>query len=100
MSNLFAEIKNKATGQKPMPEIFEDPDFKTIKFYLELPPNTRVATIEDFTDHSGNLVNDKHYLIHSQKNPGKYWAQRSRQGFTKHNDFLLFLKRGRVYIFV
>ncbi len=66
-------------------------------YYDQLPPNFKKATIDDFyvQDH---LLIGKPYLIHSEIDPGIYWAKRTKQGFMEHNNFNEFLKKGRIYV--
>ena len=62
------------------------------------PAGTRVATWDDFLYH-GKLILNKPYLIHSEVNPEIFEGHRTRPGFTGANDFMLFLERGRIYVF-
>ena len=68
------------------------------KYYTELPVGYKVATIDDFYT-EGKLIVNKPYLIHSQRQPERYWAKRSKPGFTEHNDFFVFMELGRIYVF-
>ena len=97
--DLFAEIKSKASGQKTMPQLFQDSNFESFKYYLEKPPNVRLATPEDFIDHSGNYLQNKPYLIHSLLHPNMYLACRTHVNFELENDFETFLLLERVYVF-
>ncbi len=66
-------------------------------FFNGLPFGWRIATIHDF--YSGDdIILKLPYLIHSEVNPGKYWACRTKVGFMERNDFILFLQKGRVYV--
>jgi len=67
-------------------------------FYRQQPPGSKVAEKEDFFL-SGKIITGKPYLIHSEKNPEIFWAKRTKPGFMEHNDFELFLERGRIYVF-
>lgn len=67
-------------------------------FYKEKPENTRVAELIDFY-YDEELLIEKPYLIHSEANPGIYWAFRVKRNFREHNDFMVFLERGRVFVF-
>ena len=96
MAGLINEIKNKAKGIKTMPVLHKD-DLGA--WFEEQPPGTRPATMADFTDHNGNLLNNMPYLIHSELHPERFEAHRTRPGFTRANDFMLFLERGRIYVF-
>ncbi len=66
-------------------------------YFEKQPPGTRVASIEDFSN-LGKIIG-KPYLIHSERFEDIYEAHRTRTGFTEANDFMLFLKRGRIYVF-
>ncbi len=72
--------------------------FDNDPYYNQLPPNFKVATLFDFylQDH---LIIGKPYLIHSEIDSGIYWAKRTKLGFMDHNDFFLFLDKGRIYIY-
>jgi|GEM_PF-2542785 len=93
---LISEIKNRAKGIEPMPTIHKD---ELGAWYDKQPPKTRTATLNDFLDHNGNLRNQIPYLIQSELHPERFEAHRSRPGFTEANDFMLFLERGRVFVF-
>ncbi len=96
--SLIQQVKKTASGKIPMPELKNDGDGGN--YYEELPPATSVATISDFTDHNDNYITNIPYLIHSEVNPERYWASRTKTNlFTQLNDFYTFLERGRVYVF-
>ncbi len=97
MAQLINKIKSVAKGEKPMPVLQTDADGG--RWFNELPPNAHLGTEKDFLNHNGNYVNNKPYLIESEQTPGRFWAFRTSPGFEEHNDFELFLERGRVYVF-
>ena len=67
--------------------------------YYEIQPSTfRRASLSDFYDGEKRLIMNKPYLIHSEVNPKRYWACRTKLGFMDMNDFMLFLEKGRVYV--
>lgn len=91
-------IKLKKPGKAPAkPQLKYDK--YNIPYYEVLPPNFRVATIEDFWDKfEDNYKMGIAFLIHSEINPGQYYAQSTRKDFTESNDFWQFLRKGRVYV--
>jgi len=66
-------------------------------YYEGLPIGWRKATIHDFYN-GDNIILKLPYLIHSEVNPKRYWACRTKVGFREQNDFDLFLLKGRVYV--
>ncbi len=69
-----------------------------IALFSGQPAGTRVATWDDFLYHDKQILN-KPYLIRSQATPEIFEGHRTRPGFTGANDFMLFLEKGRVYVF-
>lgn len=70
------------------------------KYYEQLPEGTRIASIDDFYDHRGNLAIGKAFLVNSMINPDRYWANRIKACFTyREADFLLFMESGLVFVF-
>ena len=70
------------------------------KYYESLPDGTRQATLDDFYNHHGKLILDKPYLVHSMKDPGRYWANRVKKGFPYvWTDFNDFMESGNIYVF-
>ena len=66
-------------------------------YYEGVPLGFSRATIDDFYL-KGHLIMDKPYLLHSFLNIDRYWAKRTKPDFINHNDFLIFLELGRVYV--
>ena len=60
-------------------------------YFDQQPSGTRPAIWEDFTDTNGKIILNKPYLIKSEATPGRFWAFRTKPGFTTKNDFWLFL---------
>ncbi len=96
METLINQLKNKATGQDPAPELLQhqsgDP------YYKAVPPEFNLATCDDFINCDEYKMGVA-YLIHSEVTPGIYWAKRTKPDFQLHNQFLNFLEKGRVYVF-
>lgn len=87
----------KPAKAKAQPELKYDK--YQIPYYEEIPPSFRVATLQDFwSDKEQEYIYKKPYLIHSEVHPNRYYALRTRLGFTERNDFWIFLRKERIYV--
>jgi hypothetical protein len=96
MGSLINELTKSPTVATAEPELQYD---QGDPYYNRLPARARQATLQDFTDHNGQYQTGIAYLIHSQRQSDRYWAKRSKPGFTEHNDFFIFMELGRIYVF-
>lgn len=96
MGNLIEQLKAKAQGITPMPELKY---IDNQPYYAELPPDFVQATLDDFLDHNGQPVNGIPYLIHSMHRENTFYAMRSTKGFLQRNDMLDFIAAKRVYVY-
>lgn len=65
-------------------------------YYEVLPLGFKTAELADFFDNQGKVIMELTYLLHSEVDPIKYWACRTKTEFIERNDFTVFLERGRV----
>ena len=66
-------------------------------YFPGLPDRYRLATNNDFSE-NGKPIMNLPYLLHSEVDPGKYWALRTKLGFREYHDFNLFLSKKRVFV--